>query len=106
MTTFNEIEDIVSSLDPNLEKGSDSFKTAVLLWSAAIVGSTHSALKEFTNYSDNFIEERRQRLEKAGVFKDGVVYANWTDEEEGFIEFWLDVSVAEGLLEKSLESEN
>lgn len=98
---MQEIEREVQHLDPNLDADNSSFKTAVLLLAAALMSQDIDALVEFTGYPTEFITERAEKLRKNGVWVDGKTVADWLDPETGGLAFWLDVLVAEGMVEKS-----
>lgn len=103
MPSLEEIKDVILSSDPQLSKDDPAFQTAVMLLSSAFVGTDIDDLQEFTGYDRDFIEERAVRLVEQEVWVDGVVYSNWTDSEDGYVSFWLDVLVAEGFVARATE---
>jgi hypothetical protein len=62
------------------------------------VGQDVDDLAAFTGYDRDWIVEVAERLERSGIWRDGVTYGDWADDETGGIAFWMDVSVAQGLL--------
>lgn len=98
--TLDEIKAEVRAMDPKLEDD-DFFKTAVLLLSAAFYGANINQMVEFTDLPLEFVAPRFERLIDSGVFQaDGMVCAEWLDDEIGGISFWLDVLAAEGMVER------
>lgn len=95
----------VHRLDPQLKESEDSFKTAVLMLSALSVGTEVDALVKFTRLPESFVAERVGRLKAGGVFKGDEIHVDWFDEENGGIAFWMDVAVAQGLVERTDDAE-
>jgi hypothetical protein len=86
-------------MDPQLDAASDTFRTAVLLLSLALVGVTK--VRSFTGYTGAFVNGRIARLRQNGILeRGGAINANWFNDGGGF-DFWMDVCVAEGLMERS-----
>lgn len=100
---LDKIQWMVRELDPALHEDSEAFRCAVLLLAAVITdaGQDLDALAELTSYDPKWIADVKDRMERSKVWKDGVTYGDWTDEETGGTGFWMDVSVGLGLLERS-----
>lgn len=99
LETLEGIQTLVRELDQALGDEDDYFKSAVLLLAALSVGQDVERLADFTGFPLEFIEPRAWRLKKNGIWKDGQTRANWFDEDGGGVAFWMDVALAEGLLE-------
>jgi hypothetical protein len=99
--TLTQIQDEVNRMDPSLKGKGGHFRSAVLLLSALAVGTSLDDLVGFTGYRRSFVEPRVKRLQQSGVFtRDGQIAAQWFDENGG-IAFWMDVCVAEGLMQRA-----
>lgn len=103
--TLPFIKKEVHRLDPALNESEDYFKTAVVMLSALKVGTDVDELVKFTRLPEPFIAERVGRLNASGIFDGDEIRANWFDEENGGIAFWMDVAVAEGLIERTNNAE-
>jgi len=99
--TLRQIIQEVARLDPNLRPDESTFHSAVLLLAALQQGQDTMKLAQFTGYSLAWIEERAARLRAAGIWKRGKTHAEWADDEDGAVSFWMDVCVAEGLLKRA-----
>lgn len=99
--SFEEVRETIKELDPKLDETDDSFSTATLLLSSALIGTDEDALRKFTGLSSEFIQPRAERLRESGIWEpEGMVYCDWEDEVSGNVSFWLDVCIAEGLVER------
>lgn len=103
--TVERLKAEVRRMDENLSDDDPAFATAVLLLSLLMVERpTVQALVEFTGFERAFVAERVARLRQNGVLVGwgdrAKMRANWFEEHGGY-EFWLDVCVADGYLEKS-----
>ena len=96
-----EIRKEVKRMDQNLNEEDTSFKAAVVLFSALEVGPSAPKVAEFTGYPLTLCQEFSARLRESGVWKDGKTHCEWFDEKYGEIAFWMDVCVAQGLVERS-----
>lgn len=100
-TTLAEVEQALAEMDPNLDKSDETYKVALAMLSAAVVGPSDTAICEFTGVSPEWWLPYADNLRKNGVFTaEGRVAANWMDPETGGIAFWIDVNVAQGLMER------
>jgi hypothetical protein len=97
--TYEEVERIVREIDPGVEVGSDSFKTAALLVSSLVVGQQVRELVRFTGQPREWVAERVDRWKAAGIFRRGKFACEWF-EEGGAAMFWCDVLVGQGVLER------
>ncbi len=97
--TLKQIIREVSRLDPKLSPDDSAFHSAVLLLAALQQGQEPLKLAQFTGYSLPWIDERVARLQAAGIWKSGKTYADWFT--EGSLDFWMDVAVAEGIMERA-----
>jgi hypothetical protein len=97
---LREIEKTVREMDSQLAPTEGGFKTAVLLLALLEKGDDIDALTEFTKLPRDFVQARVERLRSNGVIvENGMLNVDWWDEQHGWIEFWMHVSVAEGLIE-------
>lgn len=93
-------------MDGTLAPTEDSFRTAVLLLALLEKGDDVDALTTFTRLPREFVEIRVKRLRANGVIvENGMLNVDWWDEQHGGVEFWMHVSVAEGLIEAVPDSE-
>jgi hypothetical protein len=101
--TLDEIKALVRELDAAVDEEEPAFRCAVVLLAAVSTDACQDvrALADLTGYDTEWIAEVERRLVRNGVWKDGVTYGEWTDDETGGIGFWMDVSVGLGLLERS-----
>ena len=97
---LDEIETVVATLDPELDRADDAFKVAVVLLAALVVGADAMKVAELTGYEPEFVQALAARLETSGVWADGTTHCDWFGEDGG-VEFWLHVAVAQGYLEMS-----
>jgi hypothetical protein len=98
--TIDEIRSTVTEMDASLAPTEDGFKTAVLLLALLEKGDDVDALTAFTRLPREFVDVRVRRLRASAVInEDGTLNVDWWDEQHGGIEFWMHVSVAEGLIE-------
>lgn len=97
--TLKYVEREVKRLDPKVD--GETFKVAVLVLSAAVVGPKIPELRKFTGYGREFIVGPVNRLRESGVFtKDHKLAVDWF-KKDGGISFWLDVAVACGWLARA-----
>ena len=100
--TIARIRREVKHLDSALPENDESFKAAVVMLSMLVVGTDVPPLSMFTGYAPDFVEPLVERLQANGVVqRDGTIAANWFDENEGGIAFWMDVCVAQGLMKRA-----
>lgn len=99
--TLNEINSALREIDSKISD--DDFKTGQILLSAAEVGPDLERIIEFTGLDREFVQPRFERLVAEKIFSvsDGVIYANWADEENGGLSFILDIAVAQGLVTRA-----
>lgn len=98
--TRNRVIATVRELDPDLDEQDDGFKAAMVLVAGLMVGPITSKVSELTKLPLAFVEKCASNLEASGVWKDGKTHADWDDPEQGGWAFWMDVLVAEGMLER------
>lgn len=98
--TLTEIHDTVTELDPDLDPTDPTYHVAALLLASATVGTDPFTLAAFTGEHIEWVMQIAVRLRASGVWEDDGVACNWWDEESGGLEFWLDVLVAQGLMER------
>ena len=100
MPSLTEVEADVQSLDPALDRDDEAFKVAVVLLAALQVGADVERVAEFTQFDREWLEGVAANLTASGIWQDGHTACSWF-EEGGGIEFWIDVLVGQGLVEKS-----
>jgi len=100
MMTLEEIRLEVKRLDPELTENGDAFNTAVILLSALVVGAEQRRIAKFTGIPISTIRPLATRLRKAKIWVGGTTCCNWFVEPNGAMSFWMDVCVAEGLVER------
>lgn len=94
----------VHELDPALtDEADETFRVAVLLLASAHVGTNPFVLATLTEEHVEWVALITNRFKDNGIFtEDGhVAGGGWLDEETGGIEFWMDVAVGRGFLERA-----
>ena len=104
MTTISEVRSALQEMDPELGTADEEFKVGVILLSSALedVGTDPLTVARFTGYDAEWVMLLATRLQANEIWKDGKVHADWDDPELGGIEFWIDVAVAQGFLERQV----
>ena len=97
---LEEIKGEVKRLDPKLKVTDEAFFVATVLLAALQVGAERKKVAEFLGVTEKRIAKYAKNLEKSGVWKDGKTSCEWFDKECSGVAFWLDVAVAEGLVER------
>jgi hypothetical protein len=94
----------IRGADPNLSEADEAFEAALVLLAALRLGHRdRGRLAEFTGVHPYRVNLFAERLEAAQVWaEDGMTACTWWDKDSNDLDFWLDVSVATGLLERSL----
>jgi len=87
-------------LDPRLSPEDESFKAAAVLLAGLEIGLNISKLSKALGYDRSLVCKFAYNLRKSRVWRGRKTYANWNDEESGGVAFWMDVCVAQGLMEK------
>lgn len=107
------IKDDVIRLDPTMagEEDTDSFRAAVLVFSAACLGADVDHLVAFTGYPRDFVARVSQRMRSCGLWDDGFVNDDWYIEgtyQDQVIPpvFWTHVLAAQGLVRVVGHDEN
>lgn len=88
----------VRRLSPSLDPETVTFRAAVLLLTAVVVGQNVDKLARLTGYTRELVARCARRLVDNGVWKNGNTVRTWDDPETGPLAFWGDVGVAEGKL--------
>lgn len=101
--TVKQCKEEIIRMDPNCNQNDDAFKAAVILLYGSLSGKHHSkTLQAKTGYPMEFVMMVAGNLRKNEVWlAGGKTAANWGDEENGGVEFWLHVSIALGFIEKA-----
>ncbi len=98
------VKDDVIRLDPAMagEEDTDSFRAAVLVFSAACFGADVDHLVAFTGYPRDFVARVSQQMRSCGLWDDGFVNDDWykgTYQDHVIpLVFWTHVLAAQGLL--------
>lgn len=96
---LEEIKQEVSRMDPNLN--GEGFQAAVVLLSGLQVGADAKKVAKFTGYAPDLVEAFSLRLHRSGVWTNGKTACEWFDKDNGGIAFWMDVCVAQGLMQRA-----
>lgn len=100
--TLDEIKAAIREMDPDLDENEPAFKTATLLLASTQIGHDQWKLAKFCRLPRSYVRERAENFKANGIWRNGKIIAgNWFDEEEGGIAFWLDVTVGDGLLQRT-----
>jgi len=84
-----------------LEADDETYKAAAVLLASATLGPNPAAIAKTLKYPSALVAKFNYNLRKSGVWKRGRVFANWGDKETGGVAFWMDVMVAQGLMERA-----
>ncbi len=89
------------ALEP-IEEGDEDFDAALVMLAGLSLGTAKlMPLSRLTAVPPRRVAAFARELRASGVWTaDGKTAAAWLDEEYGQLEFWLDVLVAQGLLER------
>lgn len=102
--TIEDIKEEVKLLDKNLNENSEEFKIATMFLSAIQVSSKLDEIVKFMNIDKKEIKKYHTICIKEGIFtKEGLINANWCDDESGVVAFWADVLTVQGYLSRSTE---
>lgn len=100
MLTLKQIKRGIHKMDKALREDDDSFKVATILLAGLQVSPKDKEVSEFTGLPLNFVRAVGKRLRANGVWNGGKTYADWFDDKNGGIAFWMDVCVGQGLIER------
>ncbi len=90
----------VLRMDPKVDPDSDTFQAAVVLLCGVVVGPSKAAA--FSGYPASVTGPIVERLRTSGIWKGRQVHhSGWFDEDAGGMAFWMDVCVAEGLMQRA-----
>jgi len=103
--TLDEIHEAIAEMDPKEQPWSNGWKAQVILLASTEVGPDIDKLYEFTGIRRHFIQACAERLEANGIWRQGKIYAEWTDPELGETAFFCDVCVALGHLTRVTQKE-
>ena len=103
LITLDDVKEALAELDPTFERSADedTYRTAVVLFSALVHGSDTEVLAQFTNFPREFVETIRQRMLQAELWTDtDVLCDHWFTEGDrvSLVAFCVDVLVAQGRL--------
>lgn len=99
--TLEQIKKEVHKLDPKCEVNSHAYKAAVCLLASLQVGPNAKKVAEFTGYHLTTVRDFAGNLRDSGVWKKGKIHCEWFDKKSGSTAFWLDVAVAQGLVQRA-----
>lgn len=104
---FEELRKSLDDLGHGGERGPNTGSDhAALLAASAVVGCGIEELCGYTGFPLEWVLPIRDRMLAAGLWSDdGMVHANWLDEEDGGIAFTMDTLVAMGMVERRDEPE-
>lgn len=94
------IEEQIKKLDPKLKKNDEVFKIATILLSGLEVGADSKAIAKFLDIDIKDVEKYEKNLRKGKVWQGKKTACEWF-EKDGGIAFWMDVLVAQGLVERT-----
>lgn len=101
MITVVDLGREVVRMDPSIDLRSDSYKAALCLLASVHVGPDPEKISGFTGVHPDLVGSFAERLTASGVWHKGRVYCEWFDKVNGGVAFWLDVCVAQGLIERA-----
>lgn len=104
MITFSpaDCRAFIKELDPNLHFATAEYKAMLILLAITQVEHTEEAVCAYTGLSSkrNIVGPYLKNLEENGIIRDGKVFTNWGDTEEGVVSFCLDALVATGKVKR------
>lgn len=110
MPTLAKIEEVVKSIDPDAESwtpsGDEGFKVAVVLLASAFVGPDLLVVCAFTGYHAEWLAQIAERLVANGIWKDGQVYGDYFDEQNGSFALLMHVNVGLGYFEMANDDDD
>ncbi len=89
------IKALVSKIYPTMRPSTKEYRAAVVLLSAATVGTDVSALADYTGYSTTFINSIAKNLKNNRIFVGNKVHSDWFA-KGGASAFYADVNLALG----------
>lgn len=90
----------VRKLDKNLLESDPTFPTAMVLLAATAVGTNSDEIAKATELPRSQVRSIAAKARVQGIFRGGQVqHSGWFEEDGGFA-FWLDVCVAQGLMNR------
>lgn len=90
----------VKRMDPALSEDSSTFTVALILLASAVVGPNVVRISKLLGVPRSVVAHYSATLRRNRVWVRGKIRCNWHDEETGGAAFWIDVCVAEGLMER------
>ena len=99
--TIQQLRKEVKRLDPNLSEEDEGFSAALVLLAAGNVGTSWRKIADFTCLDPHLVKLFVSRLQRNKVFTHGKINCEWFDRENGDISFWMDVCVAQGLMNRA-----
>ena len=102
MITKKELIEEVKRLDPTMSEKDEAFFIASVLLSGLAVGADYKQISKFLGVRSGKVFKYKKNLEEAEIWtKDGRTSCNWFNKKTGSIAFWMDVLVAQGMLERT-----
>ncbi len=99
---LHEIETEILRADPGLKREDEAFKAKVVMLTSAFEGTMSvKRLAKMTGLPYSLVAKFAHNLRKNGVWKGRKIYANWSDKENGGIEFELDTCIALGWMNRA-----
>jgi len=76
-----------------------ALQATVVMVAAFFSGPDEGKIAHITGYSREYVEEVGERLRVSRLWTEkGIDYGPWTDDSKGWIGFFLDLAVAEGIV--------
>ena len=77
----------------------ENLQATVVMVAAFFSGPDEGKIAHVTGYSREYVEEVGERLRVSRLWTEkGIDYGPWTDDSKGWIGFFLDLAVAEGIV--------
>lgn len=99
--TLSQMKAELIKMNGSFDIKDEGDQAQLVMLAALQIGQNRRKLHQFTGISASIIAKFAHNLRKSGVWKNGKVYADWFDEEEGGLAFALDTNVALGLIERA-----
>lgn len=101
-SSLSKLKGLLKDSDPNLKEADEAFGAGLILLRISQTGDWNQrSLAAFTELSRDLVRKCTSNLRSCGYHSpDGKLRTDWT---EGDIAFWIDVTVALGLVRRTMK---
>lgn len=101
-----KLSKVITKLDPNVTEGEPTYNAYLVLLGAANVGPNADKISKAVGIPRETTRILCRRARENGIFKGGMIHADWLDEKDGGLSFVMDATVVMGLMKRCEEEEN